>query len=111
MGDAGCPVAVFVEVTALPGKKDELLTAARRAFESVREEEGTEVYSVHTCEAEPDVIRFYEVYRDASARQAHSESEAVRKLVASLSGKVAGPPRIVVTTPILAKGHSADGGD
>jgi len=108
MSDAA-PVAVFAEVTAQPGKRDEVVAAAREAFAAALEEAGTAVYSVHVSDDEPDVVRFYEVYDSAEARAAHSGSEAVATLVAALGGLVAAPPRIVATTPLVAKGHASHG--
>jgi quinol monooxygenase YgiN len=100
---------VFAEVVALPGRREEVLGAAREAFAAALEEPGTAVYSIHVCEGEPDTVRFYEVYDDAEARAAHSGSEAIAQLVGALGGLLAQPPRIVATTPVMAKGHAADG--
>lgn len=108
MSSAASPVAVFAEVVARPGRREEVLEAARAAFAAAAEEPGTEVYSIHVCEEEPDVVRFYEVYDDAEARAVHSGSEAIATLIGALGGLVAAPPRIVVTTPVLAKGHASD---
>lgn len=106
---AAQPVAVFAEVVARPGRRDDVLAAARAAFGAVAGEPGTEVYAVHVCDDEPDTVRFYELYADAGARAAHSASAAVGALVAALGGLIAAPPRIVVTTPVMAKGHASDG--
>lgn len=107
MPDAAAPVAVFAEVLAQPGKRDEVIAAARTAFAAALEEPGTEVYSVHVSDEEPDLVRFYEVYENADARAAHSGSEAVAALVAALADLLAAPPRIVVTSPLIAKGHAS----
>lgn len=109
MSSPAIPVAVFAEVTALPGKREDLLAAAREAFPSAEAEEGTHVFAVHVCESEPDVVRFYEVYADAEARAAHSGSEATQRLIGSLGDLIEMPPKIVETTPVIAKGHASDG--
>ena len=109
MSVAAAPVAVFAEVIAQPGKRDDVLAAAELAFAAAVEEEGTEVFAIHVCEDEPDVVRFYEVYDDADARAAHSGSEAVATLIAALGELLAAPPRIVLTTPVAAKGHASHG--
>ncbi len=106
--NSSAPVAVFAEVVAQPGRRDEVLAAAREAFAAAQAEPGTEVYAIHVCPEEPDVVRFYEVYADAEARGAHSTSEAIGKLIGALGELLAAPPRIVVTTPVMAKGHVSD---
>jgi quinol monooxygenase YgiN len=108
MSDVAAPIAVFAEVVAQPGRREDVLAAARQAFAAALEEPGTAVYSIHVCEDEPDTVRFYEVYDDAEARAAHSGSEAIATLVGALGELLAQPPRIVVTTPVMAKGHAAD---
>jgi quinol monooxygenase YgiN len=103
------PVSVFAEVVAQPGKREQVLDAARTAFASVEGEPGTVIFSIHVCEEEPDSVRFYELYEDADAKAAHSGSEAVATLIGALGDLLAAPPRIVVTTPVIAKGHASDG--
>lgn len=109
MPAAATPVAVFAEAVAKPGRRDDILAAARDAFVAAGEEPGTEVYAIHVCDDEPDVVRFYEVYDDVEARAAHSGSDVVRGLFAALRPLLAAPPRIVVTRPVMAKGHASDG--
>ena len=48
-------------------------------------------------------------FRDAEARAAHSGSEATIKLIGSLGALIEMPPKIVETTPVMAKGHASDG--
>jgi quinol monooxygenase YgiN len=110
MSAASEPVAVFAEVVAKPGHRERVLDAARVAFAAAEEEPGTAVYSVHVSEDEPDVVRWFEVYDDADARAAHSASEAIATLLAALGELIAQPPRLVVTTPLMAKGHASHGG-
>lgn len=103
------PVSVFAEVVAQPGKREQVLDAARIAFATVEEEPGTLLFSIHVSDEEPETVRFFELYEDADAKAAHSASEAVATLIGALGGLVAAPPKIVVTTPVLAKGHASDG--
>lgn len=103
------PVSVFAEVVAQPGKRDEVLAAARTAFAAVEEEPGTVLFSIHVSDDEPETVRFFELYADADAKAAHSASEAVATLIGALGELIAAPPRIVVTRPVIAKGHVSDG--
>lgn len=106
---SAAPVSVFAEVVAQPGKREQVLAAARRAFATVEEEPGTLVFSIHISDEEPETVRFFELYEDADAKAAHSASEAVATLIGELGGLIAAPPTIVVTRPVAAKGHpSAD---
>lgn len=103
------PVSVFAEVVAQPGKREQVLAAAEIAFASVEEEPGTVLFSIHVSDDEPETVRFFELYEDADAKAAHSASEAVATLIAALGELIAAPPVIVVTRPVIAKGHASDG--
>jgi quinol monooxygenase YgiN len=100
---------VFAEVTAKPGQRERVIDAAQTAFGSVEGEAGTVLFSIHVSDAEPDTVRFFELYEDAEAKAAHSSSEAVATLVGALGELIAAPPKIVVTRPVIAKGHASDG--
>lgn len=96
-------VAVIAEVRARAGQRKALLTAIRQVLGSVRGEQGCEHYVVHTDDGDPDVVWFYERYRDPAARAEHGASDAIVELRRALGDLVAAAPRIVVMHPVMDK--------
>ena len=96
-------VAVVATLTAQPGKRDELVEAMSSLFDAVRDEQGTEVYALHTVENEPDKVVFYELYADTDALSAHSRSDAMKAAGPALTGLLAGRPELLMLTPARAK--------
>ena len=70
------PEAVFARFVAKPGRRDELVAALAEVFPSIEREEGTLVFSMHVSDAEPDVVRFFELFADADARAARPQRNA-----------------------------------
>jgi quinol monooxygenase YgiN len=87
-------LAVIARITALPGKRDEVMDALRPVVAATRGEPGTLVYAMHTDKAEEDVVWFYELYADDAALAAHGGSEAMKQAGGELRGKVAGRPEL-----------------
>ena len=97
-------VAAFVRVPAQPGKRDELVAALKAAIDNANTEEGTRLYIVHTNDADPDAVFFYELYTDEAAMVAHGSSDAFKALGASLRDLAGGRPEITRLTPVMGKG-------
>lgn len=96
-------VAVIAEVRARAGEREALLTAIQQVLSTVGGEQGCEQYVVHTDDGDPDVVWFYERYRDPAARAEHGASEAIGELRQALGGLVAAAPRIVALHPVMDK--------
>jgi quinol monooxygenase YgiN len=97
--------AILAKLTAQDGKRDELVAAFGQMMDHVRANEaGTEVYVLHTDDADPNVVWFYEMYTDDSALGAHSTSDTMKSVGKSLAGLVAGRPEIIRLTPQAGKG-------
>ena len=58
------PVAVLARVPALPGKRDELVAALQAAIDNANTEADTLLYILHTNDADPDAVLFYELYTE-----------------------------------------------
>jgi quinol monooxygenase YgiN len=99
-------IAVFVTITAKPGKGDEVAEALATMFGPVESEEGTEVYALHRKQGDPDTILFYELYSNADSLGAHGTSEALKAVGAGLRDLVTGRPEMVMAVPVQAKGLS-----
>ena len=54
--------AILAKITALPGKRDELVAALQAMLDHVENETGTLVYILHTDTGNDDVVWFYERY-------------------------------------------------
>ena len=99
-------VALFVKLTAQPGRREDLAAALGEMFGAVEQEAGTEVYAMHAAVEDPDVLWFYEVYTDAEAAAAHGGSDTMKSVGAQLQALLGAPPEIVMTTPVRATGIS-----
>lgn len=96
--------SVFVKLKAHEGKGDGVLDALREALPAAEGEQGTELYTFHRDNADPDTIWVFEVYADEGAFAAHSQSDAVAALFAEMAGLLAGPPELSVATYVAGKG-------
>ena len=101
---AAGPVAVLARVPAKPGKRDELVAAFQAAIDNANTEDGTRLYILHTNDADPDAVLFYELYTNEAALVVHGTSDAFKALGASLRELAAGRPEITRLTPVMGKG-------
>ena len=97
-------VGVFATLRALEGKGRDVEAAAAGALAAVDGEHGTELYLIHRSADDPDVVRFYELYRDADALAAHQSGEPLKVLGGALRGLLAGPPEVIVSALVAGKG-------
>ena len=97
-------VAVLAKMVAQDGKRDEAVAKLQALVDHAATEGGTEVYAMHTCDAEPDVIWFYELYTDSDALGAHGGSDVMKQVGGSLREVMAARPEITILTPVVAKG-------
>ena len=97
--------AVIAKLTAQDGKRDELVAAFGRMIDHVTANEpGTEVYVLHTDNADPNVAWFYEMYTDEAALGAHGTSDMMKSVGRELAGLMAGRPELIMLTPVTGKG-------
>ena len=101
---AAGPVAALVRVPAKPGKRDELVAALQAAIDNANTEDDTRLYIVHTNDADPDAVLFYELYTNEAAMVAHGTSDAFKAIGASLRDVAGGRPEITRLTPVIGKG-------
>lgn len=97
-------VSVIAKIPAAPGKRAELVAALQAALDNAAGEEGTLVYILHEDANDPDAVWFYERYTDGAALQAHSTSDAFKKIGASLAPLMGGRPELTILNPIGGKG-------
>lgn len=93
-------IALFVKIPVQPGKRDDLVAAMAPIWEQVKTEPGTLNYGLFTSDNEPDAVRFFELYADQAALDAHMSSDAMKALFSDLAQFAAGPPEMVFTSPV-----------
>ena len=62
---------LFVTIRAKPGCEAELRAGVRTLVAATREEPGCVEYGAYVSEGDPAAVRFFEVWRDEAARDAH----------------------------------------
>ena len=97
-------IAVLAKLTAVSGKRDELLQKFQSMLDAVQSEEGCELYLAHTKDDEPDVIYMYELYSDKSAADAHMGSDAMKAFITEAGSLFGGPPQLDFVTLHGGKG-------
>jgi quinol monooxygenase YgiN len=97
-------IAILAQMRAQPGKRQALMDALAPLHDAVKAEPGTEIFAMHASDADPDVVLFYEVYRDKDALAAHQKNPALQTIGPAMAGLVAGAPEITRLLPVRAKG-------
>ncbi|MFI5041961.1 MAG: putative quinol monooxygenase [Acidimicrobiales bacterium] len=100
-------VAIIAKITALPGKRDEVVATLSEMVDVVKGEPGTEVYALNIDKADENSVWFYEVYTDEASMAAHGGSEAMKAVGGRLRDKAAGRPELTLLELVAAKGVEA----
>lgn len=100
------PVSVVARITAKEGRRDEVVAILSKMVAHVESEPGTLAYSMHTDNAEPETVWFFELYTDEAALGAHGTSDAMKAVGTELRDLVASRPEVHVCTPQGAKAGS-----
>lgn len=85
---------IFTRLTAVAGRRDDLVASLESLADASRAEAGAETFVVHPARDEPDVVLGYEVFRDDAALAAHRASEHVAAIGPKLAALLATPPEI-----------------
>lgn len=98
-------IAVIAKLTAVAGRRDELVDALRPLVAAVTEDEpGTSRYILHTDDTDAEAVWFYETYDDDAALQAHMSSAAMLSALAEFGPLLDGAPELIRVTPVVGKG-------
>lgn len=97
-------ISLIAKLTAADGAAAELEAALAGLIEAANEEQGLEVYSVHSVNDEPGVYYFFEVYRDDDAVAVHGKGDAMQAAMAGVGKLLGARPEITRMTPVAAKG-------
>jgi len=93
---------MILKVQFLPGKREEGLAALDKMTPVVAEEDGVLHYSFHLDMQDEDVLWAVEVYADQDALMAHSRTEELQALLATLEPLLAEPLAPTMATPTSA---------
>ncbi len=93
-------LTVVAEVTAKPGREDELRSLLLSVVEPVRAEEGCIQYDLHVSTKDPASFVFYENWKDADALKNHAGSAHMKAFGAKAADLLGGPARILTYTKI-----------
>ncbi|SEO21724.1 putative quinol monooxygenase [Actinacidiphila rubida] len=69
--------SVYGRMTALPGRRDELITVLREGFLAGGDDSGLLTYSINTAFDDPDTIWLTQLWIDKDAHDATTRSEPV----------------------------------
>lgn len=76
-------------------RRERAVSLASELADESRSEPGNIDYQVATDIEDPDVLRFFEQYEDASAFEAHAESSHFQSFTAELPDLVDGEPTVI----------------
>ena len=97
-------VAVAAKITAKSGQRDALVEAFKPMLDHVGSEAGTELYLLTKDTKDPDVVWFWELYADQDALTAHSTSDKMKEVGATLGALMAGRAELAFLEPVGGKG-------
>jgi quinol monooxygenase YgiN len=84
------------KITAVDGRRDEVLKEFEAIVKAARDEPGTLAYDVYVDRRNPAVIWFFERYADKESFQAHLSSEALASVTKSVEPLLAAPPELAM---------------
>jgi quinol monooxygenase YgiN len=97
-------VATIARITAKDGQRDELAKAFEQGLANAAGEEGTIMYILHADANDPNLLWFYELYRDNDARTVHATSDGMKALGPVVAPFMAGRPELIRLEPLGGKG-------
>lgn len=96
-------VAEIAKITAVPGKRRELLDVLARMVEHANAEAGTEIYIFHEDAGDDVTVWTYELYTDQAARDAHGSSPAFAAIGAAVAPLLGAAPQLIKLRPAVGK--------
>jgi autoinducer 2-degrading protein len=92
----------LLQLTALPGQRDDLLRVLGNYLGTLEEgEPGTTLISVALDPNDDDLVWMWEEFADAAAVQAHFEHDFLRALQLELAALLAEPPAVRPLAPVV----------
>jgi len=98
-------VVVIAKITAVEGKRDELVAAMGPMIDHVEANEpDTLTYILNLDAGDENVLWMYEEYTSHEALAAHGQSDAMKEMGLALRPLAGGRPEITVLSPVRGKG-------
>jgi quinol monooxygenase YgiN len=83
-------VIMLIEAKIQPGRRAELVEAARRYLPLVRAEPGVEAFYLTVRKDDPNTFIFYEIYKSQAAQDFHLQQDFTKEFLATLKSAQAG---------------------
>lgn len=93
------PIVVVATLTAKPESVETVRNACKQAIETVHNEPGCELYSLHEADG---TFVFVEQWADADALQTHSGAPSVATLFGAVGEHLTGAPDVKMLQPVPA---------
>jgi len=87
-------IYLLAELTILPGFLEEVKASLKEALIATLQEPGCEALYETARKDDPHKLVFFEVFASAAAHEFHLEQDYVKRILASLDGKVSGVPTL-----------------
>ncbi len=81
-------IVLLAEIHILPGYEKEVFKGAEKQWVGTRKEKGNEVFILTTEKENEAVIRFFEIFSNAAAFEAHTKEAHTKAFGEILKGKV-----------------------
>jgi quinol monooxygenase YgiN len=94
---------IITKITALPGKRDEVIAALSELATAVQEEPGTLVFAIATDTGDDVTVWPFEMYADDAAMQAHTGNGAFKGTVTKTQDMTV-PGEVHMLRPVASKG-------
>jgi autoinducer 2-degrading protein len=99
--------AIWVTVKVKPEKRDQFLEVIEDdSICSVRDEPGCVRFDVLQDQSDPDMYYFYEVYQDADAFQAHTQTPHLARWRAAAAECLTGPSVALRTNTVFPRDYA-----
>lgn len=93
--------SVYGRMTALPGRRDELIALLHEGFRAGGDDSGLLTYSINTAPEDPDTIWMTQLWIGKEAHDATTRSEAVATVSQRLPPLLASSPKAPTAMPSM----------
>ncbi|MFE3002305.1 putative quinol monooxygenase [Nocardia sp. NPDC059246] len=100
--------SVYGRMTALPGRRDDLIALLQNGFRAGGPTSGLLAYTINTAPDDPDTIWLTQLWIDKPAHDATTRSEPVAAITRQLPPLLARQPEGCYGNTIHAEGHTPE---
>jgi len=100
--------SVYGRMTALPGRRDELIALLHAGFRAGGDDSGLLTYSINTAPEDPDTMWLTQLWTDRDAHDVTTRSEAVASVTQDLPALLAKQPEGFYGHAVYVHGRTAD---